>query len=83
VSPKSPTPPPRAHAWSCCSSRAAAPSASFTSAKDAWHHAGEAAYQQLAAAQVFRGTFALRPGSVEHTGDFTAMAESFRKGPQV
>ena len=50
----------------------------FTSAKDAWHHAGEAAYQQLAAAQVFRGTFALRPASVEHTGDFTAMAESFR-----
>jgi hypothetical protein len=51
----------------------------FTSAKDAWHQADEAAYQQLAAAQVFRGTFALRPGSVEHTGDFTAMAESFRK----
>jgi len=51
----------------------------FTSAKDAWHHAGEDAYQQLAAAQVFRGTFALRPGSAEHTGDFTAMAESFSK----
>ena len=51
----------------------------FTSAKDAWHHAGKATHQQLAAAQVFRGTFALRPPSVEHTGDFTAMAESFRK----
>jgi hypothetical protein len=42
----------------------------FTSAKEAWHHAGEAAYQQLAAAQVFRGTFALHRGSIEHTGDF-------------
>jgi len=51
----------------------------FTSAKDAWHHAGKATHQQLAAAQVFRGTFRLTPASVEHTGDFTAMAESFRK----
>jgi hypothetical protein len=51
----------------------------FTSAKEAWHHGSEAAYAQLAAAQVFRGTFGLRPGSVEHTGDLTAMAESFRK----
>ncbi len=51
----------------------------FTSAKEAWHHAGEAAYQQLAAAQVFHGTFALRPASAEHTGDFTAMAEPFRQ----
>jgi hypothetical protein len=51
----------------------------FTSAKEAWHHAGEAAYAQFAAAQVFRGTFRLTPASVEHTGDFTAMAESFRK----
>jgi hypothetical protein len=51
----------------------------FTSAKEAWHHAGEAAYQQVAAAQVFRGTFTLRSASIEHTGDFTAMAESFRK----
>ena len=51
----------------------------FTSAKDAWHHAGAAAHEQLAAAQVFHGTFALRPGSADHTGDFTAMAESFRK----
>ncbi len=50
----------------------------FTSPREAWHHAGEAAYQQLAAAQVFRGTFALRPASAGHTGDFTAMAESFR-----
>jgi|GEM_PF-3553740 len=51
----------------------------FTSAKAAWHHAGEAAYSQLAAAQVFRGTFTLRASSAEHTGDFSAMAESFRK----
>jgi hypothetical protein len=51
----------------------------FTSAKEAWHHAGEAAYQQLAAAQVFRGTFRLAPASLEHTGDFAAMAEAFRK----
>ena len=51
----------------------------FTSAKQAWHHAGEAAYQQLAPAQLFRGTFRLTSASVEHTGDFTAMAESFRK----
>jgi hypothetical protein len=54
----------------------------FTSTKDAWHRAGEAAYQQLAAAQVFRGTFALHRGSVEHTGDFTEMAESFRKAQE-
>jgi hypothetical protein len=51
----------------------------FTSAKEVWHHAGEAAHAQLAAAQVFRGTFALRSASVEHTGDFSSMVESFRK----
>jgi len=50
---------------------------------EAWHHAGDAASQQLAAAQVFRGTFALRRASVEHTGDFTAMLESFRSYSSV
>jgi hypothetical protein len=54
------------------------PRAFFDSSPAAWTHAGGSA-ERLLPAQVYRGTFVVRPDTVEHVGDFTSMAESFRK----
>jgi hypothetical protein len=53
------------------------PRAFFDSSAAAWTHAARAA-ERLLPAQVYRGTFVLRPDTVEHVGDFTSMVESFR-----
>jgi hypothetical protein len=54
------------------------PRAFFDSSTAAWTHAARAA-ERLLPAQVFRATFVVRPATIEHVGDFTSMAESFRK----